>query len=52
MASTFLQSSLLINISESDTTSCCVVLVKNHLTGKDNSSIVSKTANASVEIDG
>ena len=31
MASTFLQSSLLITISESDSTSRGVILVKNHL---------------------
>ena len=45
MASTFLQSSLLITISESDTTSRGVILVKNHLTGKDNSSTLILIAN-------
>ena len=34
MASTFLQSSLLITISESDTTSHGLILVKNHLRAK------------------
>ena len=45
MASTFLQSSLLVTISESDTTSRGVILVKNHLTGKDNSSTLILIAN-------
>ena len=31
MASTFLQSSLLITFSESDSTSCGVLLLKDHL---------------------